>query len=228
MSDQKYWKDFWNNNEIVNRDGVHQKVGRTIKGVAIEEERWNRTIQDIEKILSLNKNDDVLDIAAGAGAIAIPFAPKVNTYTALDISNKLLENLKQIPNITTVLADVLTVNLEKEKYSKVILYFALQHFTEKESLFLLKKIYDCLKPGGICLIGDIPNIECKFNFFNTPEREKVYFDSVYNNLPIIGTWFDKKFMQKAGAFIGFGTSVVLDQPVYHINSHYRFDLKLIK
>ncbi|MEI8136310.1 MAG: class I SAM-dependent methyltransferase [Bacteroidota bacterium] len=228
MSDQDYWKEFWNKNQIIDREGIHEKVGRTIKGVPITDEKWNASLKDIEDHLLLNKEDDVVDIAAGSGALAIPFSEKVRSYTALDISEKLLENLKKYPKINTIHADALQVDLGKENYSKAILYFALQHFNESECIILLEKIFKCLKPEGICLIGDIPDEAKKFTFFNTPEREKAYFDSVKKNEPIIGTWFDKQFLLKAGHQCGFGKSIIINQPNYHINSHYRFDLKLIK
>lgn len=228
MSDRNYWKNFWNKNNIIQRDGVHEKVGRTIKGVAIDNNRWDLTLNTIETYLLLNADDDVLDIAAGSGAVAIPFSSKVRSYTALDISEKLLEGLKNTSKITVQHADIVTADIGVDKYTKVILYFALQHFNEKETLDILEKIYKCLKPGGICLIGDIPDIERKFEFFNTPEREKAYFSSIKNNEPIIGTWFERNFLKKAGLFLGFSESILLDQPVNHINSHYRFDLKLVK
>jgi ubiquinone/menaquinone biosynthesis C-methylase UbiE len=226
MSD--YWKDFWNKNEITDKKGVHEKVGRTIKGVAIDERKWKKTLDDLELSIELNSTDDVLDIAAGSGAIAIPFCEKVRSYTALDISEKLLNGLRSNSKIKTIQTDARYTDLGEEKYSKVILYFALQHFNEKESVELFEKIYKCLKPNGICYIGDIPDVERKFSFFNTPEREKAYFDSLKNNQPIIGTWFDKKFIEKAGSLSGFEHCVIIDQPAHHINAHYRFDIKLVK
>jgi ubiquinone/menaquinone biosynthesis C-methylase UbiE len=228
MSDQEYWKDFWNKNTIIEKEGIHEKVGRTIKGIAIENERWDRTLKYLEEQLALDHNDDVLDIAAGSGAIAIPFSKKTRSYTALDISEKLLTNLKEDPKINIMHADVMQVDLGENRYSKVILYFALQHFSMDESVLLFKKIFECMKPNGICLIGDIPDEECKFSFFDTPERKQAYFDSEKKKQPIIGTWFNKKKLQELGTTTGFSSSTVMEQPSYHINTHYRFDQKLIK
>jgi ubiquinone/menaquinone biosynthesis C-methylase UbiE len=228
MSHQGYWKEFWNKNMIIEREGIHEKVGRTVKGIAIEQEKWDKTLSYLEGHLDLSTHDDVLDIAAGSGAIAIPFCEKVHSYTALDISEKLLENLKQFSRIKTLHADAMEADLGKEHYTKVIVYFALQHFSENESGILIEKIYRSLKPGGICFIGDIPDIQRKFAFFDTPERKKAYLDSENNNRPIIGSWFEKKTLQDIGSRAGFRSSLTIDQPPYQINAHYRFDLKLIK
>ena len=85
-----------------------------------------------------------------------------------------------------------------------------------------------MKKGGIFYIGDIPDIEKLFHFFNTKEREFAFFDSLKNKKPIIGTWFNMQFMEKLGLYSGFSTVEIIKQPDYVINSHYRFDVKLIK
>jgi ubiquinone/menaquinone biosynthesis C-methylase UbiE len=228
MNKDTYWKDFWNKNTIIEKSDIHEKVGRTINGIPIGEEKWNDVLKDLEVHLDLKSTDDVLDIAAGSGAIAIYYRKKVGSYTALDISEKLIAGLKSYTNLKAIHGDVRDMNFPKESYSKVILYFALQHFTEKETLLLLKNIFYWLKAGGICFIGDIPDASRKFFFFNDRERENIYFDSILKNSPIVGTWFDKEFMQKAGTFAGFTQSLILDQPPDYINAHYRFDLKLVK
>lgn len=228
MDNGKYWKIFWNTNNIINRNGIHEKVGRTIGGKPIDEEIWNSILIDIENILILNSKDDILDIAAGSGAISIPFAPKVNSVTSLDISEKLLSSMKGIKGINTILADIRNYDFQHECFSKIILYFALQHFNEKETILLFRKIFDWLKPGGICLIGDIPDIERKFNFFNNKERESIYFTSIIKDEPIIGTWFHQEFLKKVGEYVGFKETILIKQPKYYINSHYRFDIKLTK
>ena len=228
MEKKDYWIEFWNNNNIINKPSLHEKVGRTINGVPIEDERWNEVLSDLEHTLELNSNDDVLDIAAGCGAIAIPFSKRTKMVTALDISKKLLSEMKGIPNLKTVLADAREIDFDNESFSKIIFYFALQHFSEKESALLLQKIYKWLKPGGLCYIGDIPDLEKKFAFFNSKEREAAYFNSIIKGEPIIGTWFSKEFLEKLGSFSGFKQTSIINQPKDYQNAHYRFDVLLRK
>ncbi len=228
MSQENYWVNFWNKNEIINREGVHEKVGRTILGKPISDDDWNLVLQDLSKQLKLNNSDTLLDIAAGSGAIAVPFSKIVHSVTAIDISEKLLQCMKNYPGIEIINADIRTHHFNENQFSKVIFYFALQHFNEKETIQLFFNIHKWLKPDGICLIGDIPDEERKFNFFNTPERQKKYFESIINETPIIGNWFNKKFIQKLGEHVGFTTTELIQQPSGYINAHYRFDVKLTK
>ncbi len=228
MADKNYWIKFWNTNTIIDKKTAQEKVGRTINGVPIDEASWQKILVDLEQHLQLHEDDILLDIAAGSGVISIPFSKKVKSVTAIDISEKLLSEIPALTNLNKTVADARTIDFQEETFTKVVLYFALQHFDESETLQLLQKIYKWLAPGGILFIGDIPDDEKKFTFFNNPEREQAYFLSVVNNKPIIGSWFSKDFIKKAGMYVGFSDSKIITQPVTHINAHYRFDAKFIK
>ena len=110
-----YWNNFWNSNPIISRDGIHEKVGRTVSGIPISDKDWHCIVEDIQQHLQLNSNDSVLDIAAGSGALAIPLSKKVFSYLALDISAKLLVAIPQLPNLKTLLADAKVVQFENER-----------------------------------------------------------------------------------------------------------------
>jgi SAM-dependent methyltransferase len=223
-----YWAEFWNNSEIIYKKGVHEKVGRTIGGRPIKDSEWEIILKDLQRHLQLNKQDNVLDIAAGSGAIAIPFCGKVNSYLALDISKELLGSITLRQNLKTCLTDVRTVYFENSSFTKIIFYFALQHFSELETIMLFKKIYHWLNIGGIAYIGDIPDDTRKFDFFNTPERFQAYILSIESGRPIIGNWYNPIFLSKIAYHIGFRDVEIIQQPTNYINSHYRFDIKLIK
>jgi hypothetical protein len=70
-----------------------------------------------------------------------------------------------------------------EAFPKRLLYCALQHFKERETINIFDTICRSLMPGGTFLIGDIPDIDRLFVFFSKPEWVKAYFDSVKNNTP---------------------------------------------
>lgn len=228
MADSKYWLNFWKTNAIVNKPGAHEKVGRTINGIAIGEKEWLSVLRDLEMHLELKEDDVVLDIGAGSGVISIPFSQKVKSITAVDISPGLLMEMEQVPRIKTMEADARELVLEPGSFDKIIIYFAIQHFTEEETVRLIGKVFSWLKPGGLLYIGDIPDSDRKFSFFNTTERKAAYFNSLENATPIIGTWFQKDFFLHLGNYLGFRESRVVKQPDYFINAHYRFDVKYQK
>lgn len=228
METENYWEKFWNTNDMILRYGIHQKIGRTINGIPISNEDWESVLNDLTQHLQLKKDDVVLDIASGSGAIALPFSEKVKSITAIDISKQLLDSIDYRTNLIKIKADIRNYEFEENSFSKIIFYFAVQHFTEQETVCLFSKIYKWLKPGGLCFIGDIPDIDKRFIFFNSIEREKIYFNKISSGNPIIGTWFKKDFMLKLSSWAGFSKSIILDQPQDYINAHYRFDIKLCK
>ena len=103
-----------------------------------------------------------------------------------------------------------------------------QHFSLKEAIILLRKVYDFLKPHGVFYIGDIPDEDKIWSYFNNREREQTHFNSILNDKPIIGQWFQRSFIEKAAIFSEFSNVNIIDQPDYQINAHYRFDALLEK
>jgi len=225
-----YWENFWNENNILNSENPQNQVGRALNKEPISEELWIKTLSYIFNTINITSNDVVLDLCAGNGLITLPLSEKVKKVVAVDISTKLLSSInnKKNENITTIVEDIIKLKFEENSFSKVIFYFAIQHFTEIEVISLFKKVNSWLEIGGIYYIGDIPDIDKLFNFFNTKERESAFFNSLKNKKPIIGTWFNRRYLEKLGLYSGFSSVEIIKQPSYLINSHYRFDIKLIK
>lgn len=100
----------------------------------------------------------VLDLGAGTGLELLSLYerfPEVRV-TAVDISENQLEMLKMRPFIdkmTLVLGDFFDVDFGTD-YDAVISSAALHHFDEPEKRVLYKKIFDCLKPGGVFINSD--------------------------------------------------------------------------
>lgn len=230
MTSNKYWEEFWNENEILNSANPQNQIGRSINRMPISEDLWQKTLEHIYYQMDISEQDIILDLCAGNGLISIPLSKKVKKIVAVDISQKLINLLddNKIINITTINDDIRKLKFKDRSFSKIIFYFAIQHFSERDIISLFEKVYSWLKPGGIFYIGDIPNIEKLFLFFNTKEREKIFFDSITIEKPIIGTWFHKSFLEKLGLYIGFNKIEIITQPNNFINSHYRFDMKLLR
>lgn len=90
-----YWINFWNNNHIVEGKSVHEKIGRTIAGEPISEEKWDQCLLFLRRQLELQRHDILLDIGAGSGAICIPFSRQVEKVVAVDVSEKLLASIQK-------------------------------------------------------------------------------------------------------------------------------------
>ena len=225
-----YWADFWTSNHVIKNDNPLCQVERTVNKIPISQQKWQFQLNEIEHKLGLVPDDTLLDMCAGNGLITMPLSLKCRSVTAVDISGTLLEKIdtRSYPSIKVINADARKVSLPAETYSKGLMYCALQHFSERETIGLFDTMYKSLKPGGIFLVGDIPDIDRLFVFYSKPEWVKAYFDSVKTNTPAVGTWFKQEILLQMAKYIGFGRAEVLSQHPDLINSHYRFDLMLYK
>lgn len=227
MSD--YWKQYWNTADILKSPLLQVQVGRTVSGEPIGEELWNETCAHALNLLQVDMGSRVLELCCGNGLLTLPVAQSAGHVVAIDVSLPMIETLKNqieknhIRNIVPLCGDVLQTRFSKGQFTHVFMYFALQHFSERETVLLFENIHDCLNDGGRFFIGDIPDAGRKWRFISTDKYERMYFDSIKTNTPAIGTWFEGCFLEKLAAYTGFTISTVLQQPENQINSHYRFD-----
>lgn len=230
-----YWEKYWN--EISNDIDEQSQVGRTVKKIPVSVDVFMRTVNWAAEKMQIEKYSDVLELCCGNGAWTIPFSKRVRHVTAVDFSKPLIDVLKKkcrlenIKNIKVKLQDISTINVEDfGPYSHVLMYFALQHFSEKETIILFENIYKILKgsmgAGCIFYIGDIPDREKLWIFANTQEYVKMYFESVKKEMPSIGTWFIKDDLIRLSEYAGFSKCEIIIQPEWQINSKYRFDMKM--
>ena len=230
----EFWRDFWNNDKSVINGDLKKQVSRTRERQNVSDDIWERTIHFIFDCMCLSTNSKVLELCCGNGELTLSLAKRVKTITAVDFSHPLINTLNErldeehIKNVKTVISDVNKINFRNEIFSHILLYFAIQYFSEKDVIFLFEKAYDLLEKGGVFYIGDVPDREKLWDFANTVEYESMYFESVKSEEPAIGTWFIKNDLLKMGAWVGFSKTEIITQPEYQFNSNYRFDLRMTK
>ena len=100
----------------------------------------------------------ILDLGAGTGLELIhvfELFPSAEV-TVIDITENMLEELKKrsfADHVTTICGDFFEVEFG-DNYDAVISTSALHHFKLEEKIKLYKKVYDCLKNGGLFLNSD--------------------------------------------------------------------------
>lgn len=223
-----YWLDYWKEGPLNDKSHLQAKVGRTIQGVPISDEDWKNSLEFIFNNLGEMADKDVVDICAGSGVLSVPISKQCRSLLAVDISEKLLENIPKNAKIKTEIQDVRNLNLNRSSFDIAICYFSLQHFSEKDVLSIFQRVYDSLRKDGIFYIGDIPDISRRFQFFNTTQRRNDFFKSIEMDKPTIGTWFDAQTLLQMGDYTGYSKNQLIPQPENLIFSHYRFDLLLKK
>lgn len=229
MSD--YWKNFWQSHAISAIDGHSQyQVLRTLNKKPISDEQFSEILEYVKEKIKLEKKDDVLDLCCGNGLITTFLSSGCKSVTGVDFAEGLTSiiDLKSFKNISLIVEDIRKVKFQQESFDKVILYAGLQYLSEKETVFLFENVMNWLRADGLFLIADIPDRERIWNFFNSQERERVYFDTLKDDKPIVGTWFEEEWLAKLGKYAGFSEVEMLAQPVGFPYAHYRFDLLLRK
>ncbi len=231
MSDSSHWIDFWKKQGRATQDADEQtQVLRTSNKIPIESPLWEFTLRGIEKNVQVGPGDTLLELCCGNGLISRHFAAVCSHVTAVDVSSDLLAPLKESvhQNIRAIASDVRDIEFEAESFSRVIIYAGIQYFTLSETIVLFEKIYRWLIPGGIFFLGDVPDSRKRWAFYDSVERESVYFDNAKENKDIIGTWFDPELLEKLATYAGFGGSEFFEQHKDLIYSHFRFDYRFTK
>jgi len=227
--DTKYWIDFWKNYGVASNSRDPQtQVLRTLHKNPISNELWEFTLEKIDETFTVNKDDKILDLCCGNGLLSKHFVAKGAKVVAVDVSEELLSQMNGVEEIQTIYSDIRDLNFENDFFDKVIIYAGIQYLNNKESVQLLKRIYNWVKPGGTVFIGDIPDISKLWNFYDSEERKRVYFENVLNDTAIIGYWYDKNWLESLTSFIGFEEGVTITQDSKLINSNFRYDFLYTK
>jgi len=121
----------------------------------------HETFMETKKMLAESLDKDtkrVLDLGAGTGLELIHLFEMYPdaSVTVVDISENMLDELSKrdfANQIKTVCGDFFEVDFG-ENYDAVISTSALHHFKPEEKLILYKKIFDCLKDGGLFINCD--------------------------------------------------------------------------
>ena len=229
--DKDYWIKFWKkHSKNLEEWDSQSQVLRTLNKKPIEKKNWELTLLHITQNLNIQSSDIILDLVCGNGLISEYLSKKCKSVIAVDISQELINkiNIKDHKNIKPIVKDIRKIEFQKNSFSKIIIYAGIQYLNYKETINLFTSLYRWLKFEGIFFIGDIPDLDRLWYFFNNKEREKIFFSSIQNDTPIIGTWFTKKFLLKLAKYIGFNEAKIINQPEYMINSHYRYDMYIKK
>jgi len=227
----EYWKMFWREHAQSTASAPAQcQVLRTLNKQPLSEEIFAKILYQIENALHLTRNDELVDLCCGNGAITTYLAQKCKSVLAIDYSPELLAQIDTAihPNVSIREEDVDQAALPEGGFTKSLIYAGIQYFSEPKIVRLFCRVAKSLRPGGLLYVGDIPDADRLWNFFNNAERENTYFESLKLDRPIIGTWLRRDWLSKLGNYAGFTNARIVEYPEDFPYAHYRFDMVLTK
>lgn len=224
-----YWKSFWLSHSKENQNTEPQaQVLRTLNKQPVEPAVFAAIVDSIITALAPGPQMDMLDLCCGNGVITRALIGKFRTVTAVDISKEFVSQLGggTAGGVTALVADARVVEFPEKSFDRILLYAGIQYFSESETVDLFMRLRRWIRDGGVVMIGDIPDATRRWNFFNTPERERAYFETLRAGKPLVGNWFEPGWLEKLAHHAGFVSATVHPQPHTFPYQHYRFDLAL--
>jgi cyclopropane fatty-acyl-phospholipid synthase-like methyltransferase len=224
---KEYWDSFWSDYQLdlASKDDQSQ-VLRTRNKQPIDQKKWEITIATVSEQLELCANDCLLDLCCGNGLFAAAFSSRVDHIDAVDISPVLAERLasRGLPNVAVMVSDMRNAQLPKQNFSKVLWYAGIQYIDESDIVTMVRRIRSWMRPGGILMIGDIPDRSKLWDYFNDETRTAAYFDGLAERKPIIGSWIEAAWLERLCLTAGFVSALAVPQHKELIYADFRYDL----
>ena len=229
MSD--YWRNYWAKSHDLTSNDPQIQVARTRSGKPIAEKEWLQTLSYVSDLLEVNSYDEILDACGGNGLFSLHLAKSCRGVTLVDINTALLSTLankaNKANNVKIINSDlILYLERNQTKFDKVLFYAGIQYFSEHEVFKIISAVKKCLNPGGMVLIGDIPDLYQRDSYLLNSKKFRKYFDDLSDNKSTIGTWFTYDWIREMCGYIGYSGCELLAQPKYQIYHDFRFDIRL--
>jgi 2-polyprenyl-3-methyl-5-hydroxy-6-metoxy-1,4-benzoquinol methylase len=225
----KDWKLFWQQSpQQYDETQFFEQVGKTVKKCPIPADQFQILTKSLFSNLHLKNTDDLLDLCCGNGIVTNQIAHKCHKVIGIDYSPYLIELAKKYNKPANVEYYNVDINALKswisdDKFDKIYMNEALQHFSPNQFTILLADIKKLMKGDFFLFFGSVPDAERKWLFYNTFARRIDYCFRKIRGTEAIGTWWKKDEIKLITESIGLKVNF-LNQPSSLYTSHYRFDM----
>jgi cyclopropane fatty-acyl-phospholipid synthase-like methyltransferase len=136
-----------------------------------QREAERKILFDLLYKLKLEVTDELLEIGCGPGNLLMPLSCFCARATGIDNEGAItrLEHRLTNDNVVTCMpGNFLDMDLPASQFDKILIYSVLHYLSDKaEILRFVERALPILKPGGLMLLGDIPNTSKKIRFGNS-------------------------------------------------------------
>ena len=213
--------------KTLERDDFWGQTRRTKYGKRISEEEVKFLIDAINHGLALSRNDFLLDIACGNGALSSRLFDYCGGYLGVDASSYLIEIADQyfsrVPDYSFVHLDAsqyMKSECEPDRFTKALCYASIQFFEPEDLAEVLKVLTERFVRVRRLFIGQIPDVELANLFFSDGV---VFSDELNSPKTQVGRWFSTDEILEWARNLGWSCEI-RRMPIEIFNSAYRFDV----
>lgn len=212
-------------------DDFWRQTKRTINGNPVSSDQIQLIVKAIKTGLALNKNDVVLELACGNGALSKYLFESCKGYLGTDISKYLIsvakENFERAPQYQFHQVPALEQILKEskpEKYTKLLCYAGLQYFSDTDIRSILNIIGERFLNLDTIFLGSIPDMARYQNFYKDRVPTKA---ELKDSNTAVGIWRGEEELK---SLVDSNTWEIefFKMPEEFYASNYRFDVRLSK
>lgn len=196
---KKYYNERVNSLE---KEDLLKQVGHSVNGKAISSKEFDKIMIDIKEVLNLSIDDNLIDLCCGNGVITREFVGSCDSIYGVDFSRELISIAKNNSctnnekYINCNIFDIYQHLCENVKFSKVLMYGSLQHFSPKSFSQLLILIKSLCDQEFTIFFGLVTDRKYKWQFYNTIRKRALYIYRRIMKIDVMGTWWDKEYINK--------------------------------
>ncbi|MFZ3353823.1 MAG: methyltransferase domain-containing protein [Xanthobacteraceae bacterium] len=207
-----------------------RQVRRTINGKPVDETQIMMIVNEIERALILKREDVVLDLACGNGALSSYLFNKCAGVVGVDISPYLIEiarrDFARPPNYCFSEADMVsyvTRESEVSSITKALIYGAFQYVSREDAVAVLRALNERFSSLTRVFIGNLPDRRMAERFYG--DRESTEVEELNDPEARIGVWYVPEELAAMAEAAGWRMSYSSMSAEFYASA-YRFDLTL--
>lgn len=220
------WQEYWNQLARAESDPQRQ-VARVKNQRQLGAEDTDAVVWHLSRLLDLKPTDKLLDLCCGNGLLTRQFARNCERVVGIDLAPAMIESARQHsarPNVQYLQGNATEAKqIVEGPFDKIILQFSFQYLSREEGEKAVRGMKRLLKPGGIIVLGDVPDWSRLHVFYPSFLARIKYRIQRWRGTDQMGKFWSEQEMEQ----ISSGLHVEkLEQPAHLPYSDYRVDYRL--